>query len=101
MRVSEHFSNLTPAEQERLAVLLEEMGEAVQVIGKILRHGWTPTDYAAQPPRPYDNRADLERELGDVRAAMIRLCSADDLSKSVIHARANAKLASNIRMHHQ
>lgn len=36
----EHFNGLTPAEAERLAMLSEECGEVIQVIGKILRHGY-------------------------------------------------------------
>lgn len=35
----EHFNQLSPAEAERLALLSEELGEAQQAIGKILRHG--------------------------------------------------------------
>ena len=34
------FNELSPAEVERLAILAEEMGEAIQVIGKVLRHGY-------------------------------------------------------------
>lgn len=34
------FNRLTPAEAERLALLAEECGEAIQAIGKILRHGY-------------------------------------------------------------
>lgn len=35
------FSNkLNDAQSERLALLLEELGEAQQAIGKILRHGY-------------------------------------------------------------
>ena len=33
------FNGLTPAEAERLALLMEECGEVVQIIGKVLRHG--------------------------------------------------------------
>ncbi len=36
-RVMTHFNELTPAEAERLAYLAEECGEAIQIIGKILR----------------------------------------------------------------
>jgi hypothetical protein len=36
----EYFNSLTPAELERLSLLLEELGEAQQAIGKILRHGY-------------------------------------------------------------
>jgi hypothetical protein len=35
--------NLNPAQAERLAILAEECGEIVQVIGKILRHGFEST----------------------------------------------------------
>lgn len=79
----------TDAERERLAILLEEMGEATQVIGKILRHGWEPTHNEIK----YNNRADLQAELGDVHAAVLRLCNANDVSYTAIHARAEKKLA--------
>ena len=55
------FSNdLTDAEVERLAVLAEEMGEAIQCIGIILRHGyesWNPAVRASP-----NNRRMLEIE---------------------------------------
>lgn len=62
------FSNqLTAAEVERLALLLEELGEAQQVIGKILRHGYA----SYHPDAPHvSNRQLLEAELGDVKAAV-------------------------------
>jgi len=84
-----NFNQLTAAETERLALLLEEMGEAQQVIGKILRYGYessNPFDLCG-----FSNRQLLEHELGDVRHAMIRLCEAGDLSKDGIHARAEIK----------
>lgn len=34
-----HFNNLTPDQAELLAMLAEECGEVIQIIGKILRHG--------------------------------------------------------------
>ena len=56
---------------ERLALLAEELGEAVQVIGKILRHGLDNYN-------PYDNTKTtnqelLQKELGDVYAAIVLL----------------------------
>lgn len=70
------FSNgLSAAEAEALALLAEEMGEAQQVIGKILRHGFE----SGNPDRlvnqgvasiTYTNRMELEKELGDVEAAV-------------------------------
>ena len=35
----DNFNRLSPAEYERLAILAEEMGEAQQALGKIMRHG--------------------------------------------------------------
>lgn len=59
------FSNqLSDAELERLAILAEELGEAQQVIGKIIRHG-----YDSRNPLELnspDNRTLLVKELGDV-----------------------------------
>ena len=62
---SEPFNLLTPSQSERLALLLEELGEAQQAIGKILRHGYGST----HPDGGLTNREMLERELGDVEAA--------------------------------
>lgn len=62
-----NFNGLTPAQTERLAILMEECGEVVQIIGKILRHG-----YESGSPfghNPETNRQALIRELFDVKAA--------------------------------
>ena len=59
------FNKLNPSQVERLACLAEELGEAQQVIGKILRHGYD----SFHPNSPTTaNRELLERELGDVLA---------------------------------
>jgi hypothetical protein len=72
------FSNdLTDAQLERLAILSEEMGEAQQAIGKILRHGyhsWNPTVAHTRT-----NRDDLARELGHVHFAIDMLSHSDDV----------------------
>ena len=62
-----HFNELTPAQAERLAILMEECGEVVQIIGKILRHGYdscSPFGHNMET-----NRQALIRELFDVKAA--------------------------------
>ncbi len=93
-----HFNKLTPAEAERLALLAEEMGEAQQAIGKILRHGYE----SRHPNGGPTNRRTLEIELGDVRHAMIRLCDSGDLSKQAIHDRADTKALTVAQyLHHQ
>ena len=75
------FNQLTDAEAERLALLLEEMGEAIQIIGKIQRHGYESFNPNTGPP---DNRALLEKELGDVFHAVERMIWADDLDEDEI-----------------
>lgn len=95
-----NFNQLTPAETERLACLAEEMGEAIQVIGKILRHGYD--SFSPKDPLQTTNRTLLERELGDVRYWMIEMCINDDLIKANIHAYADAKsIKVKPYLHHQ
>ncbi len=95
-----HFNQLSPSEHERLAILIEELGEAIHIAGKILRHGY-------ESMNPVDsnsviNRALLERELGDVQYAIIALCDADDLDKDEIYAWADKKkLSIKQWLHHQ
>lgn len=86
--MNDHFNELTPAEAERLAILLEELGEAQQAIGKILRHGYeSGIMYIGTT-----NRIKLECELGDVYSAVISLCDNCDLRKDVIHDAAQNKM---------
>lgn len=60
-----HFNKLTPAQAERLAMLAEECGEVIQVIGKILRHGYD----SHQPSNPgQSNKRLLNKEMIDVFA---------------------------------
>jgi NTP pyrophosphatase (non-canonical NTP hydrolase) len=95
-----HFNQLTPAEAERLALLLEEMGEAQQVIGKILRHGYD--SYHPDDPNGPDNRALLEKEMGDVMAAADMLVLANDLDMVKL-ARSRAEKSRKVHryLHHQ
>ena len=63
-----HYNGLTPNEAERLAILAEEMGEALQIVGKILRHGYD--SFHPNNPGVVTNRMLLEHELTDVEAAI-------------------------------
>lgn len=75
-------TGLAPAETERLALLMEECAEVQHVIGKILRHGYqsyNPNDEHRTP-----NRQLLEKELGDLRAAMQLMIREDDISLAAI-----------------
>lgn len=95
------FSNgLTPAQTERLAFLLEELGEAQQVIGKILRHGYESSNplVVGDPT----NREALEREMGDVVCAFGLLADAHDVDRTASLGRALLKkTAVKQWMHHQ
>lgn len=72
--------DLSSAELERLAILNEELGEVVQAVGKILRHGYA----SHHPQRLADNRYDLGEELGHVLWAIQLLVGAKDLSSDAI-----------------
>ena len=94
------FNKLTDAQAERLALLLEELGEAQQAIGKILRHGYNCTHPNGGPT----NRDLLERELGDILAAIDLLCMPEnyDLSNKLIQAAKSSKLQRVGKyLHHQ
>lgn len=81
------FNELTPAEHERLSILIEECAEVIHIGGKILRHGYESTHPGGGP----SNRAILEEECGHVRYAMINLCNKGDLDKITIHSSASKK----------
>lgn len=85
------FSNeLSDAEAERLALLAEELGEAVQAIGKVLRHGYD--SYHPDFPQGDNNRERLEKELGDVQAAITLMVIAGDLKSSRMESAISSKL---------
>lgn len=83
------FNKIKPAKIERLAILLEELGEAQHMIGKILRHGYD--SYNSFKPEAGTNKYLLECELGDVVSAIRRLIDADDLDAQVIDKANRAK----------
>ncbi|MGE4193043.1 MAG: hypothetical protein AB7E51_06620 [Pseudodesulfovibrio sp.] len=77
------FNQLTPAEAERLALMLEELGEAQQAIGKILRHGYE--EYSPFDESKTTNREALARELGHVIAALTLMAVNGDVSEETIN----------------
>jgi NTP pyrophosphatase (non-canonical NTP hydrolase) len=95
-----HFNNLTEAELERLAILGEELSEAGQIIGKILRHGYS--SHNPNDPEAVQNRELLTKELGDVLAAINLLTNSGDIDK---HATSEAHISKLERLrlwvHHQ
>lgn len=92
------FNQLTNAQAERLALLSEELGEAQQAIGKILRHGYESRHPCGGPT----NREDLQAELGDVKAAILLLTRSVDLSSPEILSATLRKMDRvGQYMHHQ
>jgi hypothetical protein len=94
------FSNeLTPAQLERLAILSEEMGEAQQIIGKIIRHGYESGD----PTKDYvSNRLLLEKELGHVYLALWLMAEANDLThRELIYWQEKKRESIQRWLHHQ
>lgn len=78
-------------EQERLGLYSEEMGEAQQVVGKILRHGLDSTN----PEESSDSRSNqklLEKETGDILAAIDILVACGTLDRAGLERARMAKL---------
>lgn len=89
-------TGLSDAQRERLAWLAEECGEVIQAVGKILRHGY------GDESTMYNNRADLEKELGHVSAAGALLLRAGDIKKeNVIAATEEKKVTVRQFLHFQ
>lgn len=101
--MTQHFNRLSPAEAERLAFLAEEMAEATQIIGKILRHGYEscdPTWRGPEDERPPTNRELLQKEMGDVQCAL-DLMMVDLHGQSIARRCADKHRSVQQWMHHQ
>lgn len=96
------MADLTPAERERLVklneelsesieragVLIQAMGKASQTISKSLLHGY---EVEFNGELTYNNRADLQREIGDVQASIDLLVDAGDFDRELIEAQRGLK----------
>lgn len=99
-----NFNGLTPAQTERLAYLAEECAEVIQIVGKILRHGYNshdPTDPYKEQNTTYitSNRIMLEIELADINKAVFLMDNNEDISIKEIQKR--SENAHYKYMHHQ
>lgn len=93
------FSNgLTPAENERLALLSEEIAEVQQVIGKIQRHGYQSKN--PLEPASGTNRELLENELGHVDHAIRLMKTRGDINMLQVEVALRAKARSVQRWLH-
>ena len=95
----EHFNGLTPAEAERLALLIEEAGEVVQAAGKVLRHGYE--SYNPKDPGAGSNRVQLNRELLDLYTVIQMMLNAGDVDYHEANDVAAARERKAAYLHHQ
>ena len=77
-------------EEELLYLLIEEAGEVIKAATKSLRHGFESRD-PTKLGGP-TNRAQLEKELGDLKAAKHRLYSARALDQCSVDLQYKRKL---------
>ena len=94
------FNKLSPADAELLALLSEECGEVIQIIGKILRHGYE----SCNPLRPEDgqNFQLLEKELGHIQSAISLLQDSEAVRGYYVGLQCANKLKSVKQwLHHQ
>ena len=87
---TEHFNQLTEAEQERLVRYMEECAEVIQIGAKILRHGFESTHPDGGPT----NRELLEMESGHVMSSLRSMIGFCDLASYRIIVAESAKDAS-------
>lgn len=96
----EPFNCLAHDEAERLALLAEECAETIQIVGKILRHGYHST-HPDNPDGPC-NTDMLEIELGHIEAAKELMFNSADIARTPITIEKRKKLKKvKIYLHHQ
>lgn len=97
-----HFNKLSPAEAERLALLLEELGETSQAIGKILRHGYESRHPFVEYGHGPTNRERLEKEIADVYVAIRMMFDSGDIRQLACAVHEERKTESVKKyLHHQ
>lgn len=87
-----HFNKLTPAEHERLTLLIEECSEVIHIASKVMRHGYE----SKHPQGTKTNRRLLEEEVSHVRFA-ISLMTLDNHDLS-IESIENAEYEKDLRV---
>lgn len=98
--MSKPFNNLSNAQAERLAMLIEECAEVTQAATKILRHGYM-SYHPKRSDRSRNNRTDLTRELADLEVAIDAMNRAHDYDFMEAGAFYKIKATSNRYTHHQ
>jgi NTP pyrophosphatase (non-canonical NTP hydrolase) len=98
--MSDFDNGLIDSEIERLAILAEECGEVIQVVGKVLRHGYSSHNPISSTP--ISNRGLLAKEIGDLRWIISLLLSEGDVAEGAVLQREKLKGESaKPYLHHQ
>ena len=99
--MADEFDNgLIPAEVERLAILAEECGEVIQIVGKILRHGYCSFNPVNQ--NRISNRGLLAKEIGDLKWIISLMLAEGDVAEGAVLQRERLKTESTRPyLHHQ
>lgn len=95
----QHFNDLSPAEAERLAMLAEEAAEVVQMVGKVLRHGYD-SFHPMNPDGPR-NRELLMKEIADFDAVKDLMYGAGDIDPATSSEMSFARNKKRKYAHHQ
>lgn len=80
------INNLTPAQQERLAFLQEQLGVTQQAIGTVQRWGFARVDPSLGHDAQITNRKQLEQGLAGVICATGLMTKHNDLVKGAIES---------------
>lgn len=83
------MEELTNAQIERLAILSEECGEVIQIVGKILRHGYK--SFHPLDPMLQSNKLLLQNELGDLVNSINFLAEHKDVDIETVYTKAESK----------
>lgn len=83
------YEDPTPAERERLSLLVEECAEVQQMAAKILRHGYE--NFLPHGSEHLQNRKVLEEKLGDLVMAMDLLSARGDIDAKKVMRMSNRK----------
>jgi hypothetical protein len=95
--MQEQSNSLSAEQLERLALLVEEMGEVSQVVGKIIRHGFE----SCHPNGGPTNREQLEKEIAHIAVAIRMLMNGRDLDeKRVVDHTIDKARSINPWLHH-
>jgi hypothetical protein len=96
----DNFNKLTPAQTERLAILVEECGEVIQIGMKILRHGYR--SYHPDDLEKISNQSLLSVEIGHVKQAIQCMMRNEDISPYITQLSSERKEESIKKyLHHQ